>query len=432
MSVNEYFKRQWKNPIVLLLLSGFALFAKNGTAYTEASGICPCFEQFADDFFTEQSQRNNDTNFVFSPFAMQSFEDLVKLGFSDKPELPDDNFSEIMEDLKDSEAVKMEYKVHLPEGREIEPSRLALLQKKFPSTFVHIDDSNAWMMKAIEQHLRNLNELEKLMGNKQAPSEALVEINTEVNTDWLHPFDEQATKVAEFHTDDNRKVDMPFMHQVGNLRTAEMTDLQAKVIEMPFKNQNVSMWLYLPDEEDGLDELEEKLKLRSLNSIEASMSEREVDVLLPKFEDTHEMDLDGEISRSGLDYPLSQTDEAVTIQRPASKLQTKLAMYESLEAHRITDSEGEGHVIAKRHAISLHTESSENADTEVKESGEEVEGEEQGESVGEVDVSCATDDCLKFHAAHPFIYHVVYKHSDQVVPIVMGCFRNLNINIDAP
>uniref|UniRef100_A0A1B0AB04 Uncharacterized protein n=1 Tax=Glossina pallidipes TaxID=7398 RepID=A0A1B0AB04_GLOPL len=53
---------------------------------------------------TTTSQRNNDTNFVFSPFAMQSFEDLVKLGFSDKPELPDDNFSEIMEGLKDSEA----------------------------------------------------------------------------------------------------------------------------------------------------------------------------------------------------------------------------------------------------------------------------------------------------------------------------------------
>uniref|UniRef100_A0A1B0FFM9 Serpin domain-containing protein n=1 Tax=Glossina morsitans morsitans TaxID=37546 RepID=A0A1B0FFM9_GLOMM len=424
MSVNEYFKRQWKNPFVLLLLSGFALFAKNGTyIYTEASGICPCYEQFADDFFTEQSQRNNDTNFVFSPFAMQSFEDLVKLGFSDKPELPDDNFSEIMEGLKDSEAVKLEYKIHLPEGRELAPSTLELLQEKFPSTFEHIDSSNAWMMKAVEQHLRNLKELEKFMGNKQAPSEALVEINTEVNTDWLHPFDEQATKLAEFHTDDNRKVDMPFMHQVSNLRTAEMTDLQAKVIEMPFKNENVSMWLYLPDEEDGLEELEEKLKLKSLNSIEALMSEREVDVLLPKFEDTHEMDLDGEISRSGLDYPLSQTDEDVTIQRPASKLQTKLAMYESVEAHQAADNVGEDHVVAKRHAINLH---SVDADTEVNESEEEA----TKDADAEVDVSCATDDCLKFYAAHPFIYQVVYKHVDEVVPIVMGCFRNLNLNIN--
>ncbi|KAI9583541.1 antichymotrypsin-2-like [Glossina fuscipes] len=404
MSINVHFKRQWKNSIVLLLLNGFALFAGNDNLFVEASGICACYEQFADDFFSEQSQRNNVSNFVYSPFAMQSFEDFVKLGFSDKPEMPDDNFGEIMDGLKDSDAVKMEYKVYLPEGRELEPATLQLLKKRFPATFEHIDSSKAWMMEAIEEHLRNLNELEKFMGNKQTPAETLVEINTEINADWLHPFDEQATKVAEFRTDDNRKVDMAFMHQVSNLRTAEMTDLQAKVVEMPFKNENVSMWLYLPDEEDGLDELEERLKLKSLDSIAASMSQREVDVLLPKFEDTQEMDLDGEISKSGLDYPLSQTAPDVIIQRPASKLQTKVAMHESL--------------YAQQSAIDLYSEN-----TEGKESGD------GGEAVGEVDTGCSTD-CIKFHAEHPFIYHVVYKHDDQVVPIVMGCFRNLNININ--
>uniref|UniRef100_A0A1A9WR86 Serpin domain-containing protein n=1 Tax=Glossina brevipalpis TaxID=37001 RepID=A0A1A9WR86_9MUSC len=414
MASNEYFKQNRKIYIVLLLNS-LALFGVNDKFYADAEKICECYEEFADDFLARETQRYNYTNFIFSPFAMQNFEEMVVLGFNDKPEMLDENFSEITKELRDYDAVQMEYKVYLAEGRELEPHTLSLLKERFPAVFENIDSSNVWMLKAIEAHLKNLNELERLMGSSQKPSNSVVEVKTDVTTDWLNPFDEKETKLAQFFTEKNEKVDMAFMRTTGAFRTAVLEDLNAKVVEMPFKKDNVSLLIYLPEDKDGVNVLNDQLKEKSLHSIYSSMSKQEVDVLLPRFEDSNEMDLDKEIATIGLKYPLPKNTETES-ERPYGKFTTKLTMKENMNSNMGLEVNS-----MTRHDINLHREdgASYSSSTAAETDGRSLEG-----------ASMGCGECLQFYAAHPFIYHVVYNYDDQIVPIVMGCFQNLNININ--
>uniref|UniRef100_A0A1A9WR87 Serpin domain-containing protein n=1 Tax=Glossina brevipalpis TaxID=37001 RepID=A0A1A9WR87_9MUSC len=398
MASNAYFKQQQKCSIVLLILNGFALFAVNSPLLVKASGISAEYEKFSESFFYEENQHRSEENIVIPPFAMQSFEALIKLGFCDEPELPDENFNEIMNEVRKSNSVRMNYDVYIPEGSELAASTLAIIEKAFPTTFKYVDESNSWMMDAIQAHLNNLKWFEEITGAKQTPSGTLVQCDTNVTTDWLKPFDPKHTKDGEFHTE-NAPITVPFMHQEGTYRMCERDDLNAKIIEMPLNDENLAMWVYLPKEKDGMDELEEKLKIESLTNIDSSMNEQQVEVRLPKFHDSFEMDLDQELAKTDIEYALSNTGEKTEakVERPIMKLRTNIAMTESL------DSEEHYHIM-------------------------------QRDVAGAPELPSESAGCAEFDAAHPFIYHLVHKDkmNGQILPIIIGSFKNLNININLP
>lgn len=101
--------------------------------------------------------------------------------------------------------------------------------------------------------------------------------------EWLHKFKKTSTSKMPFRTSatDSKEVDMMF--QTDDFNYAEIDELDAQVLELPYKNKDVSMFILLPKKVDGIKELEAKMKDYDLSTVHEKMRSTEVKVFLPKF-----------------------------------------------------------------------------------------------------------------------------------------------------
>ncbi|KAH8285471.1 hypothetical protein KR054_009737, partial [Drosophila jambulina] len=76
---------------------------------------------------------------------------------------------------------------------------------------------------------------------------------------WESGFDPKGTFSSDFHVTPDKTVTVPMMKQVGNFKINYFRDLDAWVIELPYRNSNLSMTIFLPSEVGGLSALEEKI-----------------------------------------------------------------------------------------------------------------------------------------------------------------------------
>ncbi|XP_020815569.1 serine protease inhibitor 42Dd isoform X2 [Drosophila serrata] len=95
---------------------------------------------------------------------------------------------------------------------------------------------------------------------------------------WESGFDPKQTRSSDFHVTSDKSVVVPMMTQLGNFRTNYFRDLEARVIELPYRNSNLSMFIFLPNEVGGLSALEEKIV-----GFSRPLMPKEVLVVLPRF-----------------------------------------------------------------------------------------------------------------------------------------------------
>lgn len=87
--------------------------------------------------------------------------------------------------------------------------------------------------------------------------------------DWLYPFTAESTRQEPFFLADGTEISTELMHQRNDFRGIERGS--AKLIELPYAGEEVSMIAILPDDPDGIDQLE--------RSLTAGRLERWLDVL---------------------------------------------------------------------------------------------------------------------------------------------------------
>jgi serpin B len=100
--------------------------------------------------------------------------------------------------------------------------------------------------------------------------------------DWAEPFEKNATRPRPFHVTPTTPKDVPTMHRLATLRFAPGEG--RKALELPYKGDQLSMVLVLPDALDGLDALEAALTPAAFDALVASLKPTRVSVALPKFE----------------------------------------------------------------------------------------------------------------------------------------------------
>lgn len=89
---------------------------------------------------------------------------------------------------------------------------------------------------------------------------------------------------APFSVSESRKATVPLMHQKSDFRLLKEKDFQA--VSLPYKGNNLSMVVLLPDSVDGLAGLEKRLTAENLESLLEKLTGAEtqkVDVYLPRF-----------------------------------------------------------------------------------------------------------------------------------------------------
>lgn len=95
-------------------------------------------------------------------------------------------------------------------------------------------------------------------------------------------FSPENTRNGKFYLIDNRTVDTSIMHAYGRFYYVESSDLDAKILRIPYDGQ-FAIYLLLPRIINGIDELIDKINPFVLTRYMWLMQDLSVDVLIPKF-----------------------------------------------------------------------------------------------------------------------------------------------------
>ncbi|GFT16642.1 uncharacterized serpin-like protein TK1782, partial [Nephila pilipes] len=100
---------------------------------------------------------------------------------------------------------------------------------------------------------------------------------------WLHQFNEKHTFLQYFYNNGDeenyKQVDM--MHLKENFLYVEKGSYKA--LELPYRGEDISMLILLPNSKNGLNELENSLNSTFIQDLKRDMREKKVEVALPKF-----------------------------------------------------------------------------------------------------------------------------------------------------
>jgi len=117
--------------------------------------------------------------------------------------------------------------------------------------------------------------------------------------DWSVPFDEDMTQEREFHRPDGDSSPVSMMHRQDEMYYLEEDDFQA--VRLPYGGEErMSMYVFLPAEDVGLDEFTSALDEQSWSGWMESFSEVEGSLLLPRFTVECEEELEEALTDLGM------------------------------------------------------------------------------------------------------------------------------------
>jgi serpin B len=98
---------------------------------------------------------------------------------------------------------------------------------------------------------------------------------------WARPFHKEATKPQPFLRPGQPPISVPLMHLDARFRYLETDSYQA--VELPYKQSDVSMVVWLPRKAEALGKLERELSATSIAASLKSLATANVELFLPKF-----------------------------------------------------------------------------------------------------------------------------------------------------
>ncbi|MEX0712623.1 MAG: serpin family protein [Pirellulales bacterium] len=150
---------------------------------------------------------------------------------------------------------------------------------------------NAWVREQTRGKIKDLVPDDVLSGSTRM----VLTMAIYFASDWDHQFETGLTEQAAFYIAPGKKVQVPIMHQAGYFAYFRGDGFQA--LALPYQRDRFSMVLLLPDEIDGLAELEAQLDADPLREWLAAMRREHVELFMPRFRLETRIDL-GEVLKS--------------------------------------------------------------------------------------------------------------------------------------
>ena len=119
-------------------------------------------------------------------------------------------------------------------------------------------------------------------------------------SEWELTFKKSETKVKPFQLNSRDTVHIPIMNNTENLKYYENSDMQA--VEIPYKDNKLSMLVFLPKKNDGIETMEKSLNKEFYSQILKSLKVSNVDLSLPKFKTTLDFKLDIALKKMGMPF----------------------------------------------------------------------------------------------------------------------------------
>ncbi|KAF7268462.1 hypothetical protein GWI33_018352 [Rhynchophorus ferrugineus] len=100
---------------------------------------------------------------------------------------------------------------------------------------------------------------------------------------WKHHFPKENTHIDKFYITPEQSIYIPFMSVTEQFYYYESTLLDAKILRLPYKNSDFSMFIVLPLSKGGLPDLIRRINLADLHRELYSLNKKLIQVSIPKF-----------------------------------------------------------------------------------------------------------------------------------------------------
>ncbi|XP_043645606.1 serine protease inhibitor 42Dd isoform X6 [Drosophila teissieri] len=370
---------------------------------------------FSINVYGKLSAHKPGENIVFSPFSIQTCAAMARLGAeketatqldhglglaSSEPKQIAQSFHQVLAAYQDSQILRIANKIFVMEGYQLRQEFDQLLSTQFLSAAQNVDFAknvqaaatiNNWVEQRTNHLIKDLVSAEVLSSNSR-----LVLVNAiHFKGTWQHQFSKHLTRPETFHLDGERTVQVPMMSLKERLRFADLPALDAKALELPYKDSDLSMLIVLPNTKTGLPALEEKLRLTTLSQITQALHETRVVLKLPRFKAEFQVELTEVFQELGMSRMF--TDQAQFGKMLQSPEQLKVSA-----------------IIHK-------------AFIEVNEEGTEAAA-ATGIAVRRKRAIISLEESIEFFADHPFTYAVVHQED---LPLFWGSVVLLEENVSA-
>nr|XP_056722845.1 leukocyte elastase inhibitor-like [Euleptes europaea]XP_056722847.1 leukocyte elastase inhibitor-like [Euleptes europaea] len=242
---------------------------------------------------------------------------------------------------------------------------------------------NAWVEVQTHGKIQNLLRKENITSLTQ-----LLHVNAlYFKGQWDVQFDKWRTRKSPFHVTEMTYNTVDLMHHKGQYKTGtiELCDMHVQVLEIPYKDNELSMFILLPDDwsSEGLQQLEEELTYEKVTEwvCQKQLKLEEVEVAIPKIK----------MEKNILTAKLLEALDVTQVLDPKMADLTGITLTEDVALSEIV------------HSASL----------EVDEEGGE-------EPRCQIDRHLRRRPCAQFVADHPFLFFVLHNCSGSI--LLLGRF----------
>ncbi|XP_017016119.2 serine protease inhibitor 42Dd-like [Drosophila takahashii] len=257
--------------------------------------------RFTDDFYQQLAKDNANKNLISSPLSAEIVMSMVYMASGGKTaqemrdvlKLPADKkevarkYKDFLTNLEGREKVailELANRIYVNDRYSLLPEFNKVVKDSFKAEAeaISVKDPqkavsiiNKWVKEQTRNRIKSIAEEKDIN-----PDLTVVLLNAiYFKGQWQEQFNSSNTKKADFRTADKKIVPVQMMSHFGKFRANYIPKLDAKVIELPYRNSSLSMVIFLPEKVDGLPELEKKIA-----DFPAYIPViQEVDLKLPKF-----------------------------------------------------------------------------------------------------------------------------------------------------
>lgn len=271
------------------------------TMAKEVNSIVRANNKFGLDLFKVLSR--DEGNLLISPFsahvvlsmayqgaAGDTAESMAKVFHLSNPETTADEYFKIIGHLNRIEHVTLNVanKVYIMKDFKLLPDFKSVLENKFLSEGEEINfaenvnaakNINSWVEDKTNHKIKELIKSTMLDSLTR-----LVLVNAVYfKGNWAKKFSPASTEKKPFYLLSGEEISVDMMFQKDKFKYNEDSVLNCKILEMPYEGHELSMVIFLPNERNGITQLQEKLVDADLTDILQQMSQNTVIVELPKF-----------------------------------------------------------------------------------------------------------------------------------------------------
>ena len=160
------------------------------------------------------------------------------------------------------------------------------------------DIINGWIKE------KTRGKIDKVIG--EIPPEALLYLINAIyfKGTWAVEFDKEKTKEMDFHLLNGQTKKHPMMSQSGKFNYYKGNKFQS--VSLPYGNGDMSMYIFLPDKNSGLEEFQSNLNKENWEKWMGEFKKIKGDIILPKFKTEYKITLNQALSALGMGIAFSE------------------------------------------------------------------------------------------------------------------------------